>query len=57
MAIERGCVFRERILGKKSGSKAPAAIKKINILDLNNGFSLFKESIKEKKSIISSMYC
>ena len=32
-------------------------IKKINMLDLNNGFSLFKESIKEKKSIIPSMYC
>ena len=32
-------------------------IKKINILDLNNGFSLFKESIKEKISIIPSMYC
>ncbi len=32
-------------------------IKKINMLDLNNGFILFKESIKEKKSIISSMYC
>jgi len=32
-------------------------IKKINMLDLNNGFILFKESIKEKKSIIPSMYC
>jgi SpoVK/Ycf46/Vps4 family AAA+-type ATPase len=32
-------------------------IKKINISDLNNGYILFKESIKEKNNIISSMYC